>query len=95
MKLPRTVNSGKFAIATVVFIGLLPLIISPQNPSLLDHAIYVIGLVAFFFLPGLSILRQLHLRLHGIELALFGLVLGIAASNLVYTAVAWAGAPSL
>ena len=94
-KLPRTVNSVTFAIATVVFIGLLPLIVSPQNPSLLDHVLYVIGLMAFFFLPGIAILRQLRLRLDGIELALLGLVLGIAASNFVYAAVAWVGAGSL
>ncbi len=94
-KLPRTVDSDKFAIATVVFIGLLPLIVSPLNPSLMDHATYVIGLVAFFFLPGIAILRKLKLQLHGIELALFGLLLGIAASNLLYVATAWAGAPSL
>jgi hypothetical protein len=95
MTLPRSVNSGGFAIATVVFIGLLPLISSPQNPSLLDHLLYVIGLVAFFFLPGIAILGQLHLRLNAIELALLGLVLGIAASNFVYATVAWAGVPSL
>jgi hypothetical protein len=89
MRFPRALSTYWLAFFAVVLIGLLPLIITFRAPSFTHLGVFLASLLSLLFIPGMFLIRALKIPARGLELPLISLSLGIAASNMVFWALAF------